>query len=174
MATRSIDSLTGGTKTKIDPYGRHSPERSRPTMSELRIVLLGKSGEEKSKVGNIILRREAFETHPSFFTGKQQCERAMGLVDGSHVTVINTPDLLHPQISQYELEKQVELCVSLSEPGPHVLLLVLQPDRFTDKDRDRMKRILTDLGDPDSEHSMVLVAHKGKTEVCIDEKKEFL
>ncbi|KAJ8332272.1 hypothetical protein SKAU_G00427550 [Synaphobranchus kaupii] len=158
-----------------------SPFRSRTaasflrpgSVSELRIVLLGRSGEEKSKVGNIILRREAFETEPSFFSVKQQCDRASGQVDERHVTVINTPDLLHPQISQNELEKQMKLCVHLSDPGPHVLLLVLQPERFTEKDRDRMRRILHTLGDQAFKYTMVLVTHEGcKTDVCIDKQND--
>ncbi|KAJ8251629.1 hypothetical protein GJAV_G00223410 [Gymnothorax javanicus] len=155
-----------------DPRKRHSNEGIPPNMSELRIVLLGRSGELKSKVGNIILRREAFETQPFYFTVEQLCERARGLVDGSHVTVINTPDLLHPQISQYEIDNQVELCVSLSEPGPHVLLLVLQPNRFTEKDRDRMKTILTTFVDHVFEYTMVLVIHEDETDVCIDEQND--
>ncbi|XP_061079205.1 GTPase IMAP family member 4-like [Conger conger] len=154
----------GDVKTEQDPCGRHSPDRDRPnkinvsyfTVSDLRIVLLGRSGEEKSKVGNIILRREALETEPSFFKAvKQQCERVRGLVDGRHVTVINTPDLLHPQISQYDIDKQMELCVSLSDPGPHVLLLVLQPGRFTEKDGDRMRKILNALDDQAFKYTML-------------------
>ncbi|KAJ8254336.1 hypothetical protein COCON_G00209480 [Conger conger] len=169
----STDPLTGDVKTEKDPCGRHSPDWEHPNMSDLRIVLLGKSGEEKSKVGNIILRREAFETEPSFFSVKQQCERVRGLVDGRHVTVINTPDLLHPQISQYDIDKQMELCVSLSDPGPHVLLLILQPGRFTEKDGDRMRKILNAMGDQTFQHTMVLVSHKGyKTDVFIGEQKD--
>ncbi|KAJ8332281.1 hypothetical protein SKAU_G00427640, partial [Synaphobranchus kaupii] len=141
--------------------------------SELRIVLLGGSGEEKSKVGNIILGRGAFETEPSFFSVKQQCDRARGQVDGRHVTVINTPDLLHPQTSQDELDKQMELCVCLSDPGPHVLLLVLQPERFTEKNRDRMRCILDTLSDQAFKYTMVLVTHAGnKGDVCIDKQKD--
>ncbi|KAJ8251626.1 hypothetical protein GJAV_G00223370 [Gymnothorax javanicus] len=173
MAARySINSLTGDGKMEKDPRKRHSNTSLPPNMSELRIVLLGRSGELKCKVGNIILRREAFETQTSFFTGKQQCERSRGLVDGRHVTVTNTPDLLHPQITQHEIDKQVELCVSLSDPGPHVLLLVLQPDRFTERDRDRMKTILTTFVDHVFEHTMVLVIHEDKTDVCTDEQND--
>ena len=140
-------------------------------VSDLRIVLLGSSGSEKSKVGNIILGTDAFETEPSF-SGKQ-CEKICGLVDGRHVTVINTPDLLHPQISQHEVEKQIKLCVSLSGPGPHVLLLVLQPERFTETYRDRMRRILNTLGEQAFKYTMVLVPREGyKTDVFIDEQKD--
>ncbi|KAJ8345734.1 hypothetical protein SKAU_G00299270 [Synaphobranchus kaupii] len=163
----------GDVNTEKDPCEKRNAVLVHPNMSELRIVLLGRSGEGKSKVGNIILGREAFETEPSFFSVKQQCDRARGQVDGRHVTVINTPDILHPQISQHEVEKQMQLCVSLSDPGPHVLLLVLQPERFTEEDSDRMKRILHTLDDQAFKYTMVLVTHEGyKTDVCIDKQKD--
>ncbi|XP_064176061.1 uncharacterized protein LOC135246614 [Anguilla rostrata] len=140
-------------------------------VSELRILLLGRSGELNSKVGNIILGTEVFETDPRLI--KQQCARAGGLLDGTHVSVIHTPDLLHPQISQDELDKQIELCVCLSDPGPHVLLLVLPPEGFTQKDRDRMRRILTTLGDQAFNYTMVLITHESKkTDDCIDGQRD--
>ncbi|KAJ8332273.1 hypothetical protein SKAU_G00427560 [Synaphobranchus kaupii] len=189
---RELEMLEAKYKSEIEDLQREKQERerrleelqrenrrgqwnmeARETLSELRIVLLGRSGEEKSKVGNIILGRWAFETEPSFFSVKQQCDRASGQVDGRYVTVINTPDLLHHQISQDELEKQMKLCVSLSDPGPHVLLLVLQPERFTEDDSDRMRGILHTLGDQAFKYTMVLVTHAGyKTDVCIDKQKD--
>ncbi|XP_035253275.1 uncharacterized protein LOC118216294 isoform X2 [Anguilla anguilla] len=145
--------------------------KAKSLVSELRIVLLGRSGELKSKVGNIILGTEVFETEPCLI--KQQCVRAGGLLDGTHVSVIHTPDLLHPQISQLEIDKQIESCVCLSDPGPHVLLLVLQPEGFTQKDRDRMRKILTTLGDQAFNYTMVLITHESKkADDCIDEQRD--
>ncbi|XP_035254836.1 uncharacterized protein LOC118217130 [Anguilla anguilla] len=143
--------------------------KGKSLVSELRIVLLGRSGELKRKVGNIILGKE----EPSLFSVTQQCEIVRELVDGRYVTVISTPDLLHPQISQDELDKQIGQCVCMSNPGPHVLLLVLQPEGFTQKDRERMRWILTTLGDQAFNHTMVLITHEDeKTDYCIDEQND--
>ncbi|XP_053345634.1 GTPase IMAP family member 8-like [Clarias gariepinus] len=108
-------------------------------VSELRIVVLGKSISENSKVGNIILRTEAFETedHPvqrSFIVG--------GHVEQRHISIINTPHLLQPQLRDEELTQRVKECVSLSDPGPHAFLLVVQSNDFTKKDNKRLKYVL--------------------------------
>uniref|UniRef100_A0A3B4Z3T8 GTPase IMAP family member 8 n=1 Tax=Stegastes partitus TaxID=144197 RepID=A0A3B4Z3T8_9TELE len=58
------------------------------------------------------------------------------------MVLINTPDLLHPNISDDKLTEHVELCVRLSAPGPHVFLLVLQPEDFTEEHRLRLQTVL--------------------------------
>ncbi|KAJ8332279.1 hypothetical protein SKAU_G00427620 [Synaphobranchus kaupii] len=138
-----------------DPRGRHSPDFERPNMSELRIVLLGRSGEEKSKVGNIILGREVLSV-------KDECERAQGVVNRRRVALINTPDLLDPQLPDRKLFYQIERCVTLSAPGPHALLLMLQSGRFTADDRKRLKRILDFFSDEAFKYSVVLVTQGSK------------
>ncbi|XP_035253277.1 GTPase IMAP family member 8-like isoform X2 [Anguilla anguilla] len=161
MATRSsTDALTGYVNTEEDPSGRHSPDKDRPNMSELRIVLLGRSGEVKSKVGNIILDRKVLSV-------KDQCERAQGLVNGRPVTLMNTPDLLDPELPGRKLFCQIERCVTLSAPGPHALLLVLEKVGFTKGDRKRLKRILGFFSDECFKYSVVLLIQRSKRSYSI-------
>ncbi|XP_055740249.1 GTPase IMAP family member 8-like [Salvelinus fontinalis] len=126
--------------------------------TELRIVLLGKNGSEKSAVGNLILEREAFDLN----CVQNHCERARGQVEGRHIAVINTPDLLDPHISHDKLSEELRWCVTLSKPGPHVFLLVLQPEEFTQEEGDRIRTILDTLSDRSFDYSMVLTTHEDK------------
>ncbi|XP_058874952.1 rootletin-like, partial [Acipenser ruthenus] len=91
----------------------HSP-------SELRIVLIGRCLTGKSTAGNIILNRE--EGRSGFITSEvtEECENRTGEVSGRRVTVVDTPDLLDTD------RVEIERCVSLSAPGPHAFLLVMQ------------------------------------------------
>nr|XP_024657822.1 uncharacterized protein LOC106675690 [Maylandia zebra] len=66
-----------------------------PHMSELRAVLLGNSWSERSSVGNFILG-EKFNPEEDL----DRCVRVSGHSQGKEIFLINTPDLLHPNISE--------------------------------------------------------------------------
>ncbi|XP_045080855.1 LOW QUALITY PROTEIN: GTPase IMAP family member 8-like [Coregonus clupeaformis] len=134
------------------------PPRMSESATELRIVLLGKNGPEKSAVGNFILERGAFD--PNYV--QSRCERARGQIDGRGIAVINTPDLLDPHISHDKLSEELRWCVTLSDPGPHVFLLVLQPEEFTQQEGDRIRQILDTLSDRSFDYSMVLTTHEDR------------
>nr|XP_029137278.1 uncharacterized protein LOC109999949 [Labrus bergylta] len=123
-------------------------------MSELRVVLLGNSWSERSSVGNFIMRETVFNT------GKEadQCEQVRRQIKEKDIVLINTPDLLHPTISADKLTEHLTDCVRLSDPGPHVFLLVLQPDDFTEEYKQRFCRVLKRFRDQSFEHSLILIS----------------
>ncbi|XP_034006116.1 GTPase IMAP family member 8-like isoform X2 [Trematomus bernacchii] len=125
-----------------------------PDMSELRVVLLGNSWCERSSVGNIILRGTMFNTEEE----PDYSMRVSGELDGKRVVVINTPDLLHANISEQKLTEHLKDCVRISEPGPHVFLLVLQPEHFTEEHKLRLCMVLKLFSDQSFNHALMLIA----------------
>ncbi|XP_033994235.1 uncharacterized protein LOC117489102 isoform X2 [Trematomus bernacchii] len=125
-----------------------------PNMSELRVVLLGNSWCERSSVGNFILGETMFNTEVE----PDHCQRVSGEMEGNKVVVINTPDLLHANISENKLTKHLEDFVRLSDPGPHVFLLVLQPEDFTEGHKRRLCRVLELFSDQSFDHSLMLIS----------------
>ncbi len=83
-------------------------------MSDLRIVLLGRSVSETSRVGNVILGRAAFETEAPPADVEQYSER----VRGKHMTIINTPLLLNPDLTLRHITQGLRECVSLCSRTP--------------------------------------------------------
>lgn len=57
---------------------------------------------------------------------------------------------------------RIKLCISLSTPGPHVFLLVLQPGRYTKEDRDTVEIFLQIFGEEASVHTMILFTNGDK------------
>ncbi|XP_062334990.1 uncharacterized protein LOC134034423 isoform X2 [Osmerus eperlanus] len=147
----SAKTLDRGIK-KTSSYELLPPEMSEDP-PEMRIVLLGRNGREKSIVGNILLNREAFDLNYVL----HQTERARGLVEGRRFTVVITPDLLHPDISHDKLSEELQQCVTLSAPGPHVLLLLVTPEEFTEDERDRIRHLLDSISGKSCDCSMVVV-----------------
>ncbi|KAK2838153.1 hypothetical protein Q5P01_015365 [Channa striata] len=125
-----------------------------PYMSELRLVLLGNSWSERSSVGNFILGETKFNTKKQ----PDQCQKVRGQIKEKEIVLINTPDLLHPNIPEDKLTQHVENCVSLSDPGPHVFLLVLQPEDFTEEQKLRLCRVLQLFSDRSFGHSLILTS----------------
>uniref|UniRef100_A0AAR2ILY9 AIG1-type G domain-containing protein n=1 Tax=Pygocentrus nattereri TaxID=42514 RepID=A0AAR2ILY9_PYGNA len=126
------------------------------SISDLRIVLLGKNSSEISRVGNSILGRDGFDTEGPPPLVEQHSERARGKVEGRYITLINTPHLFDPDLSVYQITVRIKECMSLCSPGPHGVVLVLQPDDFTETDSSRMDHILSSLSEEAHKYTLVL------------------
>ncbi|XDV46504.1 hypothetical protein PO909_014391 [Leuciscus waleckii] len=148
--------------------GRLSPSFERPYMSDLRIVLLGKNVTENSRVGNFILGRAAFESEAPADV-ELHIEKHRGKLKDRDVRVINAPQLLHPNLSVSQITQEVKECVNLSDPGPHVIILVLQKNDFSDNDRNRVKYVLNVFSDEALKHTIVLTNEEEIHNNCINQ-----
>ncbi|XP_026091305.1 GTPase IMAP family member 8-like [Carassius auratus] len=134
---------------------KHSLDRVPPYMSDLRIVLIGKNGSENSRVGNTLLGSEVFHREAGSYS-QQHSVRISGAVEERHITVINTPLLPQKNLSYHQTTQRVRECVSLSAPGPHVFILVLQYNDFNENNRHRVKYLLNLFSKQAMKHTIVL------------------
>ncbi len=125
------------------------------SVSDLRIVLIGKNGSENSRVGNTLLGTTVFHIEAASYS-QQHSERISGEVEKRHITVINTSHLLQTHLSEHQITQRVRECVSQSAPGPHVIVLVLQYKDFSDYDRNRVKYVLNLFSKQAMKHTIVL------------------
>ncbi|XP_016419527.1 uncharacterized protein LOC107749002 [Sinocyclocheilus rhinocerous] len=122
------------------------------SVSDLRIVLLGKSVSENSGVGSFILGRAAFDGEAP----PDVVERVGGRLKDRHVMLINSPQLLQTNISDHQLTQTARECVYLSDPGPHVIVLVLNPNQCSTEDEERVKKVLDSFSERGFQHTVVL------------------
>ncbi|KAK7166957.1 hypothetical protein R3I94_001375 [Phoxinus phoxinus] len=132
----------------LESKRNQSPPGERPNMSDLRIVLLGKNTSENNRVGNFILDKQVFGKESS-----PDVETFIRTVEKRNITVISTTQLLKSNLS---LSRIAEKISALSCPEPHVIILVLQHDDFSEKDRDRVPSVLNFFGEQAMKRTMIL------------------
>lgn len=115
---------------------------------------MGNSWSQRSSAANLILGETKFKTEDE----PKGCQTARRRLKDKEIVVVNTPDLLHPQISEKNLKEEATTCLRLSAPGPHVFLLVLQCEDFSEEHRVRLCRVLELLGDQSFQRSLILIS----------------
>ncbi len=124
---------------------------------DLRIVLLGVSGAGKSSIGNAILGREAFKE-----SSTRESEKQTGRVEDRNISIIDTPGFFNTHLTDEELKKQMMKSLSLTHPGPHMFLLIINLETFREEQRNIIEKIQEIFGAQAFKFIMVLVTGREK------------
>ncbi|KAF4115244.1 hypothetical protein G5714_002733 [Onychostoma macrolepis] len=149
---QNINTSTTDTRVIVAHNPRHRRRQSKDHPPYMRIVLLGLSVSENSLVGNFILGRAAFDSEAP----PDVVERVAGRLKDRHVIIINSPQLLQTNISDHQITQTVRECVFLSDPGPHVIVLLLKHEPCSAEDQECVEKVLHSFSERVYQHTMVL------------------
>ncbi|XP_075907503.1 GTPase IMAP family member 9-like [Nelusetta ayraudi] len=143
---------------------------------ELRIVMLGRTGNGKSATGNTILERHCFESKLAAKSMTVDCAKGRAVVDGQKVSVIDTPGLFDTRFGMDKTSQDMTKCISFASPGPHIFLVVIRLGRFTDEEKRTVQKIQEIFGQAADRYSMVLFTGgdllEGTMEEFLEESQE--
>lgn len=86
------------------------------------------------------------------------CKREIGYSDERTVFIVDSPGIFDTSIDEEDqFKREIEKCIMLSVPGPHIFLLVIRLDiRFTKEEKNAIKWIKDNFGEGASRYTLVL------------------
>lgn len=119
---------------------------------DLRLLIVGQKRTGRSSAANTILGKEVFNTW-----GGAESAVAHGESEGRHLMVVDacgwgSDENLVPKQEKLELFNALSLC----EPGPHVLLLVIPLLHFSHSERAALKKRMEILTEGVWRHTMIV------------------
>lgn len=123
------------------------------------MVLLGKTGSGKSSLANTICGGQLFTINHTINSETSECKAINRSVSGRKLMVIDTPGFFDTDRPEEDLKPAIVRCITECAPGPHVFLIVLKVEKFTEHEQAVIEKICTYFTEDVLKYAVVIFTH---------------
>ncbi|KAK7167096.1 hypothetical protein R3I94_001484 [Phoxinus phoxinus] len=151
---------------------RGSFGHDRPNMSSetpLRMLVFGSSCRDQISLTHSVLGPDVFTADEVNISATK---KSAGVVQERNITLVNTPNLQDNDLPDSVLHKELRKAVCFSSPGPHAVVIVLDPFHLTSDTMNTLKPVVHHFGDRVLKHTLIVLYHeRGLTSIEDEVKK---
>lgn len=96
--------------------------------------------------------------------------KSSGVVQEKNITLVNTPNLKENDLPDKILHKELRKAICFSCPGPHAVLLILDPFHVTPDVLDILKPVIHYFGESILKHTLIVLYHEKDLSISLDEE----
>lgn len=122
-------------------------------------MVLGKTGAGKSSIANTLCGEPVFKVNHTPKSGTKECQSKFISISGKTVHFIDTPGFFDTDRSEEDMKSEILRCITECAPGPHVFLIVLKVEKYTEHEKGVIEKMNQYFSDETFRFTTIIFTH---------------